>query len=70
MTWQQARALKHDKGISLEAKDSENHKELNAESNAFKTYGHFRVNVNSKPKFRVFGALENDLFYILQFDFV
>lgn len=68
MTWQQARGIDHRKGISIESKSGPNHKLLAKDFNGFDTFGHFRVNVDSKPKFRVFGTLQEDCFCILRFD--
>lgn len=68
MTWQQAKTIDHRKGISIESKSGANHKLLVKEFNGFDTFGHFRVNVASKPKFRVFGTMQDDCFCILRFD--
>lgn len=68
MDWTTAKSLTHDKGISIEKKDSSNHKKLSACYADFDTFGHLRVNSDIKPIFRIFGAVRDDLFYILWFD--
>lgn len=68
MKWGDVRRLGHDNGISIEPKDSENQRIMEKQSSLFKTFGHFRVSSRQKPLFRVFGAISEDLFYILRFD--
>jgi hypothetical protein len=68
MTWRQLQELKHEKGISIEKKGSDNYKKLVSNYKIFETFGHFRVSSKKKPKFRVFGARLGDLFYLLEFD--
>ena len=67
MTWGQLRQSAHEKGISIEKKDSSNHKMLKARNGSFDTFGHFRVSGLTNP-FRVFGAEQNGLFYVLLLD--
>lgn len=68
ITWSTMRTLPHEKGISIEKKDSANFKEMVKSFGEFDTFGHFRVNTKNKSAFRVFGAIRSDLFYILRFD--
>jgi hypothetical protein len=68
MTWGQIKTIAREDGISVEKKDSENHKQLSREYDIFTSFGHFRVNNRNMPTFRVFGAISNGLFYILKFD--
>ena len=68
ITWGTMRTLPRESGISIEKKDSTNHKEMTKAFNEFDTFGHFRVNSKAKNTFRVFGAMRSDLFYILRFD--
>jgi hypothetical protein len=68
MSWQQARSVDHARAISIEPKASTNHQGFSKEFPSFQTFGHFRVDIKSKPKFRVFGTLQEDCFCILKFD--
>jgi hypothetical protein len=68
MTWQQAKGTDHAKCISIEGKNTPNHRLLSQQFPDFTTYCHMRVNTRKKPKFRVFGALQEDWFCILRFD--
>lgn len=68
ITWGVISGMPHEQGISIEKKDSTNHATLSSEYSDFDTFGHFRVKSKSKSKFRVFGARQSDLFYILRFD--
>lgn len=67
LTWQQVGQIPHAKGFSIEAKESQNHKELMTTMPEFSTFLHFRVNGTDNP-FRVFGARKDDLIYIAWFD--
>jgi hypothetical protein len=67
MTWGQLRQIAHEKGISIEKKDSSNHSMLKARNESFDTFGHFRVSGLPNP-FRVFGAEQSGLFYVLLLD--
>jgi hypothetical protein len=68
ITWSTMRTLSRESGISIEKKDSANHKEMSSAFSEFDTFGHFRVSSKAKSTFRVFGAMRSDLFYILRFD--
>ncbi len=66
MTWQQARGLSHEKGFSLEPKDSTTYKELYSECSDYgiSTFYHFRVN----GRFRIFAGQLNELCCVLLID--
>jgi len=68
MTWQSAKSLSHSKGISIEKRGTTNYQDMSSIFTDFDTFGHLRVQSSKKPTFRVFGALREDLFYILRFD--
>lgn len=68
-TWKQVLNLPHENGISAEKKNSENHNILQSECMLFNTFGHLRVNnVEGKNTYRIFGAIFEDIFYILRID--
>jgi len=67
MTFKDVIGMRHDKGFSIEKKDSFN-ANLFADTDAdFSTYLHFRVN-GAPTIVRVFGALKGSLCYILGID--
>lgn len=64
MTWRQIKQIPHGNGISIERSESSNLLMFQHLRGRFSTYGHFRF----APLARVFGAIDNDLFYIIRFD--
>lgn len=64
LTWRDVRSMPREKGFSIEKKGDNNDKMLRKEYPTFDTFLHFRV----KGLFRVFGAMQGDLCYILLFD--
>lgn len=68
MTWQQARGADHRNSLSIESKTTSNHQLYSKEFPQFQTFCHMRVNYSSKPKFRIFGAIQQDCFCVLKFD--
>lgn len=67
ITWRDVRQLKRESGFSIEKKEDTNNKMLLRDYPEFDTFLHFRVNGLDNP-FRVFGAMKNDLCYILLLD--
>jgi len=68
MTWQLAKNTNHASAISIEKRSSTNYRNLVSVYGDFDTFGHLRIPSSKKKTFRVFGALREDLFYILRFD--
>lgn len=68
ITWSQLISLNRTSGLCIEKKESENYVLMSEKFPGFSTFGHFRVGSKERPKFRVFGARHEDLFYILMFD--
>lgn len=68
MNWRLAIGAAREDGISIEKKETDNHKALTNTFPQFTTFGHIRIPAEGKSIFRVFGAIKNDLFYILRFD--
>lgn len=67
ITWKNVRQLQHEKGFSIEKKDSSMHSFLQPRMDGCSTFGHFRVN-GSASNTRVFVGLQRDLAYILLID--
>lgn len=68
MTWSIARSLPRESGISIEKRDTPNYKLMSRAYVDFDTFGHLRVPSKKKSLFRVFGAISDDLIYILRLD--
>ncbi len=68
MTWRIAKTMPREDGISIEKHSSTNYRDMASSYSDFDTFGHLRVSSSKKPIFRIFGAVREDLFYILRFD--
>lgn len=67
LSWRQIMQIDHKKGFSIEKRDTGNFKNFYNSYPNFSTFLHFRV--NGLPNiFRVFGALKEDLCYVLAID--
>lgn len=64
ITWRDVQVMRREIGFSIEKKGDTNDAWLNTRFSGFSTFLHFRV---SGP-FRVFGAMYEDLCYLLIFD--
>lgn len=66
LSWQQIQWLPRQKWISIEKKDTDNHKMLKSINPEFNTFGHLYV--KDTQLWRIFWWIKNDLFYILLID--
>jgi len=66
LSWQQIQSIPRGKGISIEKKDTSNHKMLKSINEEFNTFGHMYI--KNTPLWRIFWWIKNDLFYVILID--